>query len=233
MNDDTLILYYYNDGLSERERQDVEAALDADPALAARFEVLSRDLTGMTDADTPAVPSHVLHRWHDAIDAAASQSQQPESTPQPSFNPMSFFWGAVVTAALAVGIGIGITLDDDTTLMPARDDVALAAFARGVALHLRDTQQELYALPVATTADRTMLILDIIEQNRLYESAAEQNDARDVARVLRAFEPILLRLAAEDIAPADAAALRAQLAFELEVMLTKLSRDSSNDRQST
>jgi DNA-binding FadR family transcriptional regulator len=60
-----------------------------------------------------------------------------------------------------------------------------------------------------------------------------QNDSQNLARVLRAFEPILLRLAADDIAPEDAEALRAQLAFELDVMLTKLSRGSSNKTQTT
>ena len=51
--------------------------------------------------------------------------------------------------------------------------------------------------------------------------------------MLRAFEPILLRLAADDIAPEDAEALRAQLAFELNVMLTKLSRKPSKETQTT
>jgi hypothetical protein len=108
-----------------------------------------------------------------------------------------------------------------------------AAFTRGVHTYLRDTQQGLASMPVATAADRTILILQIIEQNRLFERAAEQNNSQSVARVLRAFEPILLRLAADDIAPEDAEALRAQLAFELKVMLTKLSQRTSNETQST
>ena len=71
--------------------------------------------------------------------------------------------------------------------------------------------------------------MQIINQNRLFERAAEQNDADDLARVLRAFEPVLVRLAEEDLSDADAEALRAKLAFELNVMLTKLSRDASNE----
>jgi hypothetical protein len=77
------------------------------------------------------------------------------------------------------------------------------------------------------------LVLQIIQQNRLFEQAAERNDAGSLARVLRAFEPILLQLAATDIAPEDAVALREQLAFELKVMLTKLERDTSKDITST
>ena len=75
--------------------------------------------------------------------------------------------------------------------------------------------------------------MHIIDQNRLFERAAEQNDSQKLARVLRAFEPVLLQLAAEDLAPEDAEALRAQLAFELNVMLTKLSRDTSKETHST
>jgi DNA-binding FadR family transcriptional regulator len=63
----------------------------------------------------------------------------------------------------------------------------------------------------------------------MFERAAEQNDSKDLARVLRAFEPILMRLAADDIAAEDAEALQAQLAFELNVMLTKLGRNVSED----
>ena len=68
---------------------------------------------------------------------------------------------------------------------------------------------------------------------RLFEQAAVNNDAQDLARVLRAFEPILLQLAADDVTPEKAEYLRAQLAFELNVMLTKLSHASSNKEQTT
>ena len=51
--------------------------------------------------------------------------------------------------------------------------------------------------------------------------------------MLRAFEPILLQLAADDLAPEKAEYLRAQLAFELGVVLTKLSHASSNEEQTT
>ena len=100
-------------------------------------------------------------------------------------------------------------------------------------MHFRDTYDELATMPMESAADRTQLILQIIDQNRLFERTAEQNNSQNVARVLRAFEPILLRLAADDIAPEDAEALRAQLAFELNVMLTKLSREPSNETHST
>ena len=82
-----------------------------------------------------------------------------------------------------------------------------------------------------SNSNRALLIMDILEQNRLYERAAEQKNSPGLARVLRAFEPILIRLAAEDLGPEDEVALRAQLAFELNVMLTKLSRETSEEPQ--
>ena len=67
----------------------------------------------------------------------------------------------------------------------------------------------------------------------MFENAAANNDADDLARVLRAFEPILLRLAADDLAPEDARALQDQLAFEMNVMLTKLAVDPSDQTETT
>jgi len=244
MNDDTLILYYYNDGLTKRERQQVESAIRSDSALAAHYEALCRELDDISEPDLQAVPSHTLQRWHDSIDRVAQQEQFRQRKPAGSFSLISFGWGAAITAALALGIGIGVYLpnDDPVTSVPAvqianvdpgGETVVPAAFTRGVKVHLQDTQQDLANLSLDASADRIMLILQIIDQNRLFERAAEQNNSQSLARVLRAFEPILLRLAADDIAPEDAEALRAQLAFELKVMLTKLSRDTSNDRQST
>jgi hypothetical protein len=100
-------------------------------------------------------------------------------------------------------------------------------------VHLRDTQQDIATIPGSSAEERALLALQIVQQNRLFVQAAEHNNADSLARVLRAFEPILLRLAATDIAPEDAEALRAQLAFELKIMLTKLERGSSKETHTT
>jgi len=240
MNEDTLILYYYNDGLSDRERRQVETAINADTTVAAQYETLCRQLSELSDAEDQPVPSHTLRRWHDSIDQAARQNQPGQKKPAGPFNLFSFAWGAAITAALAIGISIGVYMTGNDSNTPAPiievadvSTVVPASFTRGIKVHLQDTQQELASLPLDASADRIMLILQIIEQNRFFERAAEHNNSQNLARVLRAFEPILLRLAADDIAPEDAEALRAQLAFELNVMLTKLSRDTSNETQST
>ena len=181
-------------------------------------------------------PSHMKQRWHDSIDLAAQQEHREQRKSRSSFNVMSFFWGAAITAALAVGVGIGFFMSDSTDVIEPNGYVVQqrdGSFDRVMRVHLRDTQNDIANMPIETPEDRVMLVLQIIQQNRLFEQAAEQNDADSLARVLRAFEPILLQLAANDIAPEDAEALREQLTFQLKVMLTKLERDTSKETTST
>jgi hypothetical protein len=188
-------------------------------------------------------PAYLKQRWHDSIDAAARREYNVQQLPRRQFQITSFLWGAAIAATLAVGIGIGVFVSGGTgTIEPTsyavHDNLPLDAgnsgsLARTLQVHLRDTQDDIARLSTDADADRTTLVLQIIQQNRLYERAAERNDANNLARVLRAFEPILLQLAASDIAPADAKALRAQLAFELQIMLTKLENDASKETQTT
>jgi hypothetical protein len=183
-----------------------------------------------------------VQRWHDSVDRAARAEQTVPKKPGGRVHFMSFFWGATVTTALAIGIGIGAYFSADTPTSPAVDDLQAlfpaaettsvpASFTRGLQVYLRDSQAEIGRLPLDSDANRSLLVMQIITQNRLFERTAARNNSPELARVLRAFEPILLRLASEDLSPEDAAALRAQLAFELNVVLTKLARDTSYDAQ--
>lgn len=184
-------------------------------------------------------PSHLVQQWHNAIDEAAALERGRETDRKPAWHPSSFFWGMAITAALALGIAIGVFVTDETTNIavptvaanPPQSTAVPAAFTRGLQYHLRESKQQLSELNV--DSDHAMLVLQLIEQNRLFEHAADKNNAPNLARVLRAFEPILLRLAATDIAPEDAASLKAQLSFELNVMLTKLANESSDEAHST
>jgi len=231
MKDDTLILYYYDDGLTDSERKAVESAIHSDPDVAAQYDRLCRQLNEFAEPETVSVPTHTVERWHDTIDRAARQSHVRElRSPRRSFNPFSFAWGAAIAAAVVIGFTLTMTRVDPG--IEASTDPS-AAFTRGVQVHFRDTYGQLATMPIESAADRNALVLQIIDQNRLFERVAEQNNSHDLARVLRAFEPILVRLAAEDTAPEDAEALRAKLAFELNVMLTKLSRDTSNETHTT
>ena len=239
MNEDTLILYYYRDGLSESERCQVEASLETNAAVRARYEELCKDLARL-DAPAPvAVPADVATRWHDSIDRAARAERQCSRSPDRGFHFPSFAWGTGVAAVLVAGIVIGLYMSGNQVSEPlVATDVTDAvfpdarspsdAFARGLQVHLRESRKELAELPMDAHTERAVLIMQMIQQNRMFERAAEQNDSADLARVLRAFEFILVRLAADDITAEDAEALQSQLAFELDVMLTKLRRNASD-----
>lgn len=196
---------------------------------------MSNDIDDLVKAHrdvTHKPPPHVVEQWHAAIDQAAALERGREQGLRRGGRIRAGFFGLAVTTALALGIGIGVFIDEpDSVVTPPETMAGSDAFARGLQYHLRDSRAQLVSLDSGT--DATMLVLEIIAQNRLFETAAEQNNAPRIARVLRAFEPILLRLAAEDIAPEDAAELRDKLAFELSVMLTKLARDASDETHTT
>lgn len=237
MNEDTLTLYYYNDGLSKAERQAVTNALANDPALAESYQSLCRELERVADPQVPAPPADMVQRWHDSLDRAVGYESQ--ASKQPAVHSWSILLGAAVTAALAIGVGIGFYLAGDEPAAPLVEELIAeesvpersgsSAFIRGLQVHLRESERGLTALPASMNGDRNLLIMNIIEQNRLFEKAAEQNESANLARVLRAFELVLMQLAAEDISAEDAEALRAKLLFELNVMLTKLSRNPSDE----
>ena len=239
MNDDILTLYYYDDGLSANERRNVARALQSDSTLAERYRRLCDELAAITAPAAAELSPDLAARFHETIDRAANRERGRQKAPTGGMHFLSFFWGAAVTAALAVGIGIGVWFGGGPPVENAEPIQTIAAvtapsepFVRSLQVHFRDSREELTALSDISAADRMILVADLIEQNRLYARAAEQNEADNLARVLRAFEPILVQLAAEDIAPTDAEALRAQLAFELDVMLTKLAREPSDESDS-
>jgi hypothetical protein len=243
MNDDTLILYYYDDGLSDDERAAVEAAFEEDAALGERYRVLCSELEQLSEQPTMAAPPQATARWHRSIENAAAERGGHRSRHRVRRFPWLSLAGPLA-AALVAGIAIGLYLGAHDTPAPtiaepgntvAGDDrpgvqAVPVAFTRGLEFHLRRSRQEITHLN--GEPDRRLLILDIVRQNRVFERVAEDNEAEDVARVLRAFEPVLLRLADERTSAADAAALRSRLAFELDVVLTKMQRRDSDQTDS-
>ena len=199
------------------------------------------DLVAAHRDDIHPAPAHLKQQWHDAIDSAAAMERGKTQSPASAWHPASVFLGMAIAAALALGIGIGYFMADEGSSdyapdvqvadVPAHSGVLPASLSRGVQVHFRDSREQLLSLP--DPAERTLLVRQIIEQNRLLESAASKSNAPRLARVLRAMEPVLLQLAAEDLDPADAEALLSQLAFELNVMLTKLATESSDDLLTT
>src|SRR5262245_27246034 len=218
MSDDDLIFFYYGDGRSGAERRRIRAALEAAADLRARYERLCAALEHFEAPRPAAVPPDMTARWHDAIDRAARLERQTHRAAQRTFHLPSFAWGSAVAAALVLALGFWLARDRAVETVPdvriAESGVsagrpALVAFERGLEMHLAQSRQQLVGLPADTDEQRAMLIMRMVQENRLFETAAEHNGAQDLARVLRAFEPILLRLAADDISPAEARALQA------------------------
>jgi hypothetical protein len=243
MNDELLTLYYYDDGLTLDERCEIDRAMKSDAELHERYDTLCRALDGLHKTDTVPAPTQLVAQWHDAIDRAAENEAAAASRPPRLFHLGSFFWGTAVAASLAVGVAIGVLMSGGQSEGPGPDDEYVsvtngtgreepAAFSRGLLVHFQQSRDQLIELSPDSNGERANLIMTIIQQNRLFERMAKQNDAQDLARVLRAFEPILLRLSSDDISAEDAAALQAQLAFELNIVLTKLARRVSNNTRS-
>lgn len=243
MNDDTLILYYYGDGLDEVERAAVSAAIENDAEVRERYRALCRSLERLDEPPEMQPPPQAVARWHRSIERVAAGERE---TPAPGrrWHLPSFAWGALA-AALVLAFGIrawfldgtppdvpGARHDGIADVRPERPAAVPVSFSRGLQVHLRASRQDLIHLPADAATDRRMLIMDIVRQNRLFERAARDNNAEDLARVLRAFEPVLQRLASEDLSAEDAAALKAKLTFELNVMLTKIAASESDETQS-
>ncbi|MEO1203194.1 MAG: hypothetical protein AAFX10_10830, partial [Pseudomonadota bacterium] len=73
ISDDTLTLYFYNDGLSRDERQAVAGFIAADPAVADRYRRLSDELAGIAIEPAPPIPADMRARFKDTIDRAAAR----------------------------------------------------------------------------------------------------------------------------------------------------------------
>ncbi len=190
--------------------------------------------------ETYTPPPHVTVQWHEAIDAAATLERGRAETPARGWHPASFLAGLAVAATLALGIAIGFFigergLTDDpaltVALLPVPAEAVPVALSRGLQMHFQDSRDRILAINDAT--DRGDLVWGIVDDNRLFEATATREDAPRIARVLRAIEPLLLQLAAEDLSDDELAALQTQLAFEMNVVLTKLSRQSSDESQTT
>jgi hypothetical protein len=235
ITEDTLTLYFFDDGLAAAERGVVEAALSADQELAERYRALCNELDALTDLPVPEAPVTLAPRLHAALDAAAEGPQTSQARSRPAFHLGSFFRGTAVAAALAVGIAIGFLVAPDATA-PVSPPVAAVqtqdestSLSRGLLVHFRDSRDAISALDTTTNGERDQLIMNIVQQNRLFERMATQTDSQDLARVLRALEPILIKLASEDITAEEAMRLQSQLSFELNIVLTKLSRQVSEN----
>jgi len=230
ITDDDLILYHYRDGLDASERARIGAALSEQPELAQRLQGLVTRLDAAAATPEVPVPAHTFKRWQVALERAANKDEVSDRRARRTAR--GFFtdrrWqaaAAVAVVALMLVIRVAVQSPPEQTAEiapPAATEAA--AYERGLKFHLASTEQQLAELGSATPEERTRLIETITAQNRMYALAAERAGEPQLARVLRAFAPILESLAHGG---GDSSASIAQLSFELRVMQGRLTQPTT------
>ena len=235
ISDDDLLLYYYRDGLDAAERARIGAALSEQPELAQRLQGLVARLDAAAAMPEAPVPAHTQQRWQAALASAIEREQTTRTdagdarVPQPSRRFANARWlaAAASVAAIALVVVIATRPAPRTLAEVAAPDAAhagdTAAYERGLKFHLASTERQLAGIERATPEERARLVESIITQNRMYAIAAERAGEPRLARVLRAFAPVLESVAHEGAEPAAGVA---QLSFELRVMQERLAAET-------
>lgn len=228
INDDELLLYFYQDGLDAARREAITQLLRSDLELARRYQQLRAEL-GQIPAPTDAPPSAAAQdRWRLRL-------QQRAAAATPSRSPRTFAMTLAGATLVLLGVAIGTRIAEQAAPVAAPEFAAVAdplPLQRGLRSHFRDARAVLAQLPLDDAGRRSELVNDIVAQNRLYERAALAQGDERLARVLRAFEPVLAELAKAPAEGQSDSGARAQLDFELGVMQTKMSRSPSKIVQS-
>jgi hypothetical protein len=231
INDDELLLYYYRDGLDAADRARIGAALAEQPELAQRLHRLVARLDAAAALPEIPVPAHVQQRWQAALTAAGSKRAAPARR---TFHTQ---WLAAAAAVVAIAVAVMFQVNPlppeqvahDATPVPAPTGERVegsAAFGNGLKVHLASTERQIENLGNASPEERARLVDAIIGQNKIYALAADRAGEPQLARVLRAFTPIL-----QDVANGRSASTQgdlAQLGFELRVMQARLGGDSTS-----
>jgi hypothetical protein len=227
ISDEDLLLYYYRDGLDAADRARIGAALAEQPELARRLHALVARLDAVAATPDVPVPAVVQQRWRDALERAANEThvaaEHRRLFTQPRWLAAA---AAVAVVALVVILQQARTPVTDITAnnpvpMPTQPDSATqdpAAYENGLKWHLASTERQLATLGTVSPGERARLIETIVSQNRMYALAAERAGEPQLARVLRAFTPILEGMESGE-SPASGIA---QLSFELRVMQARL-----------
>ncbi|HUQ10967.1 MAG TPA: hypothetical protein VM146_11685 [Steroidobacteraceae bacterium] len=225
ISDEDLLLYYYRE-LEADERARISAALAEQPELAQRLHKLVARLDTVAATPEVPVPASVQQRWQSALDGAVRGDSRAAPSRRTFTNPR---WLAMAAGLAVVALAVTFQVMQPRTSGLAQIEppgseapaaVEGAAYENGLKFHLASTERQIAALGEATPEERARLIETIIAQNRLYALAAERAGEPQLARVLRAFTPIL-----DDLAHGrgeTTAANVAQLSFELRVMQARL-----------
>jgi len=227
INDDDLLLYYYRE-LDAADRARIGVAISDDPQLARRLHALVSRLDAAANIPEVPVPAQVQDRWAAALDRAATQTRVA-AAPRRFSAPLIWQAAAAAVTVFALIFAVQRVMQnapeqvvENTSPTPAQGTEKSdgSAYEQGLKFHLASTERRIANLGEATPEERARLVETIISQNRMYALAAERAGEPRLARVLRAFNPILESLA--NGGGGTAAADVAQLSFELRVMQARL-----------
>ena len=227
ISDDELLLYYYRE-VDAAERARIGAALAEQPELARRLHALVGRLDAAAAVPDVPVPVEVQQRWRAALDRARTETRAAPAPRRFYSQPRWLAVAATVTAVALIFVVQGVlrktpvqtTGPEIASTQSPGEQGDSSSYERGLKWHLASTERQLAALGDASPEERARLLDTIIAQNRMYALAAERAGEPQLARVLRAFNPILEDLAGGhgDTTAADVA----QLSFELRVMQARL-----------
>jgi hypothetical protein len=217
-DDDDLIALAF-DELSETNADALRANMASDPALAARYAAIVRDLEQLAHTPAPEPDDMYGRRVWARIEPELADRAQPDPAPRTVSSRGPYGWAVAASLALVAVIAfqMGRMNRDD----PAASDPQVAEVGPAVATPDRAgrsvTSQRVLAATVADHLQGTeRLLLQIANQepggdvdidaerqwasvllmaNRLYRYAAEQAGQERVAQVLSDIEPVLIQLA--------------------------------------
>jgi len=225
INDDELLLYHYRE-LDAADRARIGTALSAQPELARRLQALVVRLDAAAAIPEVPVPAQAMQRWRMALDRATTETRVQQV---PRRSSMPLLWQAAAAAVTVFALLFSIQRLMQSAGQVARGGTSprvesphgdVSAYEHGLKFHLASTERRLAELGEASPEERARLVDTIIGQNQMYALAAERAGEPRLARVLRAFNPILEDLA--DGRSETTAADIAQLSFELRVMQARL-----------
>ena len=232
MTEDELLLFHFSDGLSAERVAQIQKALASDAELRKRLAHLQADLTTLNAKVDVALPEPVQRRLQLRLRQLQNASMAPARAP---------FWhlprtqSAWLLPAFAASVG-ALVMWQYTQVTPISQPLAsapvatISAQAQTMSLpalraHLLQTQTLLETFDPNNSQERALLD-EIIAQNQSYAERAQRLGRGDLARVLRALEPVLVEV--ENIKEPDArAALINQFEFEANSLQTKLQARAS------
>lgn len=235
IGDDELTLYFYDDGLLPARRAELTLRLRSDLDLARRYQQLRAELAALPPPVERQPGAVAQARWKLRLDQRAAA---PAAAHAPHWR-LAFAGATLVLLGVAVGTRLveapSVAAPPPAPLVAAAAegaDGAGPALSRGLSSYLGDARLVLADLPANDPQRRRELVDEVIEQNRMYARAAQVQGDERLARVLRAFEPVLLALAEPPSAADGDLGARSQIDFELGILQTKLARSPSKIVQS-